>query len=298
MKPPALRPVVIIGAARSGTKILRDSLSVALGVPCLPYDVGFVWGYGTESREDDCLSATDLTPGSERLIRRFLGRYADTEGRLIEKSVSNTLRVPFVAAVLPGATFVHLIRDGVDVAESTRRQWTAPPDYRYLAGKARHFPLRLAPTYGRRYAASLVRRRLAADGRVATWGPRYPGMITELAQTDLLTVCARQWRESVNRARQGLAETGVRAVEVRYETLVKDPAAALDRIADVCELSTTPTSLAAAAAGIRPDRTGHGRTTLTDTELQQLDDEIGADLAALEYQRPRQDPQPRGEIPT
>jgi len=296
MKPSPLRPVVIIGAARSGTKILRDSLSVALGVPCLPYDVGYVWGYGNESREDDCLTATDLTPRSERLIRRFLGRYADVEGRLIEKSVSNTLRVPFVAAVLPGATFVHLVRDGVDVAESSRRQWTAPPDYRYLVRKARHFPLRMVPTYGRRYAASLLRRRVADDGRVATWGPRYPGMITELAQTDLLTVCARQWRESVNRARRGLAETGVRAVEVRYETFVQDPAATLDRVADFCGLSTTPTSLAAASTAIRPDRTGHGRHTLTETELEDLDDEIGADLAVLDYERPRQGPR-RGDLP-
>jgi len=276
MKPSPLRPVVIIGAARSGTKILRDSLSVALGVPCLPYDVGYVWGYGNESREDDCLTATDLTPRSERLIRRFLGRYADVEGRLIEKSVSNTLRVPFVAAVLPGATFVHLVRDGVDVAESSRRQWTAPPDYRYLVRKARHFPLRMVPTYGRRYAASLLRRRVADDGRVATWGPRYPGMITELAQ--------------------GLAETGVRAVEVRYETFVQDPAATLDRVADFCGLSTTPTSLAAASTAIRPDRTGHGRHTLTETELEDLDDEIGADLAVLDYERPRQGPR-RGDLP-
>ena len=43
-----LEPIVLIGAARSGTKILRDALATALGVPQVPYDVGYVWRYGNE----------------------------------------------------------------------------------------------------------------------------------------------------------------------------------------------------------------------------------------------------------
>ena len=99
---------------------------------------------------------------------------------MIEKSVGNTLRVGYVAEIVPDAIFVHLVRNGVDVAESTRRQWQSPVEYGYLRDKVRHFPLRMVPTYGRSYAASLLRRRLAGDGRVASWGPRYPGIDRDL----------------------------------------------------------------------------------------------------------------------
>ena len=174
------RRVVLIGAARSGTKILRDSLAEAAGAGAVPYDIGYVWRAGALDHPNDALDPASLSPRVRDFIARFVDGYAEGQPPVvIEKSVGNTMRVPFVASVLPNATYVHLIRDGVDVVESTRRQWIAPADYRYLAGKARHFPLRMGPTYGRRYIGSLLRRRVARDGRVANWGPRYPGIDTD-----------------------------------------------------------------------------------------------------------------------
>ena len=148
--------VVIIGAARSGTKMLRDALAIATGAGAVPYDIGYVWRIGKRARR----RATCSSPISSRnergdLVTRFIDRYsAGSPPAVIEKTVGNTLRVPFVAAAIPDARFVHLIRDGIDVAESVRRQWTSKTDWRYLAAKARHFPPRFIPGYGRRYAAS------------------------------------------------------------------------------------------------------------------------------------------------
>ncbi len=283
---PGARHVVIVGAARSGTKILRDTLAAATGGGVVPYDIGFVWRVG-QSPPDDVLDPATATPRRRRFITGYLERYAAGEPRaVIEKTVGNTLRVPFVSAVLPGAAYVHLLRDGVDVAESTMRQWSAPADARYLRDKVRHFPLRLAPTYGRAYALSLLRRRLKADARVASWGPRYPGIDRDLRDAGLLTVCARQWRASVTTARRDFADLGLPVLEVRYEDLVARPAAVLSDVADFCDLPSDVGSLEAASRRIVPGRSGVGAASLEASELSALDTEIGDLLEELGYDRP------------
>lgn len=286
-RPPAPLRVVLIGAARSGTKVVRDALSHAAGAGAVPYDIGFVWRAGHQQHPDDVLDPAWLTPRAKKFVAGFVDGYAAGQPpAVIEKTVGNTLRVPYVAEVLPDAVFVHLIRDGVDVAESTLRQWREPADYRYLARKIRHFPLRLAPTYGRRYVQSLVRRRAADDRRVATWGARYPGIEDDLVAAELLTVCARQWRESVSRARQDLGASEVPTIEVRYERLIANPREELARMSEFCGLGTSLESLAGAAAKIEPGRGGQGRRALPAADLALLDVEIGDLLTELGYDRP------------
>lgn len=289
MSNPVERPrhIVVIGAARSGTKILRDSLAMATGTGAVPYDIGYVWRFGNPDHPDDVLDPSGLTPATREFVTNFIDKYAaGTPPGVIEKTVGNTMRVPYVAALLPDARFVHLIRDGVDVAESTFRQWREPTDYGYLASKLRHFPVRMLLTYGRTYALSILRRGVARDGRVATWGPRYPGIDADLRAGDLLMVCARQWRESVVRARRDLDVLGVPFLDVRYESLVTNPEAELTRIGQFCGLPMSVESLAAASARINPGRSGHGSRTLPTLEIARIDAEIGPLLTELGYDRP------------
>ena len=167
------------------------------------------------------------------------------------------------------------------------RQWREPADYRYLARKVRHFPARMLPTYGRAYAASLLRRRVSGDGRVSSWGPRYPGIDADLRSGDLLTVCARQWRESVVRATRDLETVDAPVIQVRYEELVDRPREVLARVADFCSLSATDAELAQAAGRVSPGRAGHGSRSLDDAQLATLDAEIGEVMEGLGYPRPR-----------
>lgn len=281
-----LRPVVLIGAARSGTKITRDALAMAVGVPAVPYDVGYVWRYGNDRHPDDRLLAEDVRPRTRRLVHSFLGRYTRSDGLVIEKSVGNALRVGYVAEIVPDAIFVHLVRNGIDVAESTYRQWKSPVEYGYLREKLRHFPVRMVPTYGLGYATSLVRRRVAADGRVASWGPRYAGIDQDLHTEDLLTICARQWRESVTLALEDLATVDAPVIEVRYEDLVSDPASQLRRLASFAGLPVQESALLAAAATVRGDRAGAGGRSLTPADLGTLDHEIGGLMKVVGYPPP------------
>ena len=285
-----LRPIVLIGAARSGTKVLRDSLAASLGVPTVPYDVGYVWRYGNESRPDDRLTPEDVKPKTRRMVRRFLGGYADPDGWVVEKTVGNTLRVRFVAELLPEAFFVHLVRDGVEVAHSARREWEAPADLRYLLAKTRHFPLRLTPSYGRKFLVGATvgrwRTTRAGEGHAPTWGPRYPGIDLDLEERGLLTVTARQWRASVEAATSDRAEVPQQVVTLRYESLVADPAGTLARVTRAIGAPLDDSRLKEASAMI-VSRPGSGaRDTLARAERDLLKGEIGYLLEDLGYDAP------------
>lgn len=284
---PAARRIVILGAARSGTKALRDALALATGAGRVPYDIGYVWRHGNEHRPDDVLETAAVDQRARRFIRQFVDRYAAGEPpTVIEKTVGNSLRLPVVAAVFPDAALVHLIRDGVDVAESAYRQWTAPVGLRYLLAKLPHVPLRLAPRYGAKYLRSVIRRHLPGDRRLASWGPRYRGIDEDLRREELLVVCARQWRESVTRTREDADRLGLRLYEIRYERLVADPERELVGLISALGLSHSSDRLREAARRLTPNRQGVGRRRLDRRERALLEDEIGDLLDALRYQRP------------
>ena len=69
-------------------------------------------------------------------LRAFYAMYAEQQGkpRCGEKTPAYVFMMPLIAALLPEAHFVHLIRDPGDTALSWRRTWFAPSqDLRVLA---------------------------------------------------------------------------------------------------------------------------------------------------------------------
>jgi hypothetical protein len=222
-------PVVVIGAARSGTKLLRDLIASHPRFHAVPYDVNYLWRMGTESVPYDDRDPADATPWVTARVREQLGRRAAPGSTLVEKTVSNTLRVAFVHRILPDARFVHLLRDGRDVIASAYDQWRAPVDWRYTLAKARQYPLLSAPAYALRWAATRLLRR--GTSLPPVWGPAYRGIHEDLRLLPLLQVCARQWQRSVAASLDQLAEVPPeRVLTVSYARLVSDPEAELARV--------------------------------------------------------------------
>lgn len=221
--PSSPQPVFLIGAGRSGTKFVRDMLGAANDVAAVPYDVGYVWRTGNESVDHDELDPSTVTGELRSYIRRTLLRLAgatETSKVLLEKSVPNSLRVAFLHAVYPDAKFVHLVRDGRAVVESSIRQWQAPAATGYLLGKLRYFPWSNF-RYAFWYIKNQVLTRSGSNRRI--WGPRYRGMDRDVVDESLETVCARQWRVCVSRAREQLATIpDDQVMTIHYEDLVND----------------------------------------------------------------------------
>ncbi len=220
-------PIFLIGAARSGTKFARSILNASNCATAIEYDVNYIWRYGNENIEHDELDPSSVTSKIRSYISSQLYRLAKItpEGGevLIEKTVSNTLRVLFIEAVFPNARYVHLIRDGRAVTESALRLWQAPPDTGSLVKKLRQIPLSSVGYifwFGFNYLKGIATGR--RGGKV--WGPRYKGLSKEVdGGMPLIEICARQWQRSVEKACAGLKQIPPdRVFTLRYEDLVQN----------------------------------------------------------------------------
>ena len=213
-------PIILVAAARSGTKFLRDILASGHGTAAVPYDVNYIWRYGAEKAADDALDPAALTNKRRRFIQTSLRSLAKArkDDILIEKTVASTLRVPFVDAVFPDARYVHLIRDGREVTESAMRQWQAPPNWPALLQKVRDIPIQnlgYVGWFGLNFVKGLFSGR--KGGKV--WGPRFPGIDAMAERGPLAKVCAQQWLESYTRASldlSNLSNAYSRVFTIRY----------------------------------------------------------------------------------
>lgn len=149
---------VVVGAPRSGTTLLRLMLDAHPDL-AIPPETSFLAAVAALNESDGDLrtrfleTITAYPPGApnwqdfglarEALaeavqmlepftvadgLRAFYRLYAQRfdKSRWGEKTPDYSLHVGTIAALLPEARFVHLIRDGRDVAASWRQQWFSP----------------------------------------------------------------------------------------------------------------------------------------------------------------------------
>jgi hypothetical protein len=259
--------VIILGAARSGTKYLRDVLATAPNAACVPYDINYIWRFGSEGHLNDALPASLVTDSKARFIRAQVHRLAAIDPSaptvVFEKTVGSTLRVPFVDAVFPEAKFIHLVRDGRAVTESAMRQWQEPMNWRRLFEKARGLPLQNLG-YAGWFATNFAKGLFSGRGGGRVWGPRYPGIDEDVARgRDLAEICAEQWRASVAAAREGLRAIPVeRQITIRYDALVGGTDA-LGNVAEFCGLENVDDVLQAHRARVIAKADDKWRTALS-----------------------------------
>jgi len=220
-------PVVIIGAPRSGTNLLRDLLCQARGFGTWPCDeINLLWRHGNARHPDDALPPAAATPAVVRGLRRGFADIARLTGArtVVEKTCANSLRVAFVDRVLPDARYLFIVRDGRDAAASAVRRFSAPMDWRYTLRKLRYVPAGDVPRYALDFARNRATRLLHRDRRLAFWGPKFPGHADFARHAPVPEICARQWRECVESAARDFASIDpARVLELRYESLVRRP---------------------------------------------------------------------------
>lgn len=222
------RPVIILGAPRAGTSVLGRMLAAH---PAFVHvkEPRFVWRYGNDGLSDA------LPPGAARPeVIRHIHRHFDAAvaarpgARLLEKTPSNSLRVPFVDKVFPDAQYIHITRNGYDAALSIRWYWL---NFTKGLGQGRKgsaetiLSQRMKEVHPRQvpfYLGEMVGRLIPRPAGVprTLWGPRLPGMRQMLREMDLLEIAALQWRTCVERARiDGMAVAADRYLELRLEDL-------------------------------------------------------------------------------
>jgi hypothetical protein len=264
----APQPLILIGAARSGTKLLRDLIAAHPAVDRVPYDVNYIWRLGNEDLPHDELPVERLTPALCARLRRKVAQAAGGKApNFVEKTVGNCLRVPYVCAVFPEARFIHLVRDGLDVVESVYRQWLAPPDWTYVVRKALHYPLLDSFGYAREYATGLISKLIRPQAQAQhLWGPRYAGIYQDVARLALVEVCAIQWARCVTLAATALQRLPPeQLLTVRYESFVQDPLRHLEQVAAFAGLAAQPYR-ALDLSVVTPSTIGNGARRLAEAQ--------------------------------
>jgi hypothetical protein len=268
-------PVVILGAGRSGTNILRDVLSASDLITTWPCDeINYIWRHGNARVAHDAFTADMASP---RIGRYIAGAFNKQAARgdattVLEKTCASSLRVPFIREVMPTARFVVIERDPIDVVASAMKRWRGELDSAYIASKARFVPLLDLPYYGSRYLWHRVRKARSADGTLPSWGPRFPGIDEAVATEPLHVVCARQWAACVSSTRAALAadQTAV-AHSIRYEELATAPAAVISRVSTFVLGEVRADVVAAAESSLSPSSIGRGRSELSDAEVRDVE---------------------------
>ena len=216
--PPGPPAPFIVGVGRSGTTLLRLMLDSHPEL-AIPPETHFVpalirecerWRASPEKLLETLVNHPepgwkDMALDREDLLRRWRAisplqtpdviravyeAYADREGkpRWGDKTPRYVRKMGRIQRVLPEARFIHLIRDGRDVALSTRRRmerWNRP----------------------------------------------------KAVETERM---ARRWRSRILKARITGRRFGERYIEMRYESLVRNPTDELHRVCELIELEFDP----------------------------------------------------------
>ena len=282
------KPIIIIAAGRSGTKMLRDVLCTHSRLTTWPCDeINPIWRHGHARYPTDELRAEHATDRVIRYIRsRFdaLLRSRGGGGRVVEKTCANSLRVEYVHRVFPEAHYLHLVRDGRDVAASARRRWTGDTGADYMLRKARWVPPSDLPWYAGVFVWNRVIRALSKEKQLGTWGPRFEGIDSLVRELSLIEVCGIQWARCVESARCGFA--GVpsgQVLSVRYEELVREPSKVFAEVFRFCDLDLESGCRRRIDEMVTGRNVGKHQTELSKEELARLIPHIRETLLSEGY---------------
>ena len=164
--------------------------------------------------------------------------------RFLSKETANNRRLGLIDEMFPDAYYVHVIRDGRAVANSTLRvPWWNDTHIWWLGHTARQWQ---------------------EQGR------------------EPVELCGLYWQRAVEEISKAGESLGSRYMEVRYENLTHDVKGALGTIFDFCQLGDASEYLNQLPEQL-PDMNYKWRKQLTEEQKRALHDSIGTYLVELGY---------------
>ena len=134
----SLRPkrwIFVIGCYNSGTTLLANMLTAHPEISGLPTEGVALTDalprpeeFGWVRMWSQCYSKMRLEPGpgmadrAERIKRQWSLWYKKNAPNLLEKSIANAIRMPFLQEHFQPAYFIYIVRNGYAVAEGIRRK--------------------------------------------------------------------------------------------------------------------------------------------------------------------------------
>jgi len=268
------QPIIIIGAPRSGTNMLRDVLTRLPNVGTWPCDeINYIWKHGNISYPSDEFPPDLARQNVKRYIRNKFKEIAKkwNSNIVVEKTCANSLRVGFVDCIIPEARYVFIKRNGIDAIASIIRRWKAKLDIPYILRKSKYVPLADIPYYATQYLKNRLYRIASNEKRLAYWGPKIEGMESLLKSYDLETVCALQWKKCVDSATKAFKNMLSRKyIEVSYEDFVRNPKEEMKKIVHFLGLNVNELVLEKAVYDVNDRNIGKGYKELKRETIDRL----------------------------
>jgi hypothetical protein len=173
----------------------------------------------------------------------------------MEKTPANILKIPYVRAIFPEATYLFIVRNPFSFISSVELKWQRTLSLKGIRRRLQSTPPTQLHYYLGRLLGGYFSKWVLRRKYMSVWGPRYAGMEQDLKTQDRLVVIARQWSVCSRKAEDALAqfEEG-RVLRLRYEDFVADPVRDLERICVHARLEMTEAMVAAAKEWVKPDR--------------------------------------------
>jgi len=227
-------PIFIIGAARSGTNMLRDILTSIDGYCTWDCDeINPIFRHGNLDHYNDVFTKKMATTRVKEFIRKEFVKIsrAHKGAQVIEKTCANTLRLPFLKEIFPEARYIYIYRDGRDATASAIKRWKAPFELKYTLNKARYIPKLDLPYYVWKFG-KLRLLQLLGEKKLKFWGVKIPELESLIMKSSLAEVCAWQWRVCNEHTINALKhiEDKNKCI-VKYEDFVMSP---MDELMRVC----------------------------------------------------------------
>lgn len=280
--------IIIIGAPRSGTNMLRDILCEFKGVGTWPCDeINYIWRHGNITRETDQFNKNLVTPKIKKFINNEFDKIAKTYDLdiVVEKTCANSLRVPFVDEVIPDAKYIFIYRDGVDAAGSAKKRWTAKLDIPYIIKKVKYVPIVDLPYYGIRYFWHRIYKLFSKEKRLALWGPQFDGLDDALKKYSLEEVGALQWKKCVDLSEEAFRDIkDDRIVRVKYEDFVTSPEQELKKILEQIEIKFNDKDIQEATKNVSNKSLGKGRKAFNNEQTNKITNLIKESLERYGYE--------------
>ena len=254
-------PIFLLGNVRSGTTMIQRILGMHPEVVTW-FEPRPIWVYADPKRPHDRFVEADATEPVKRYIRRRFLRYQRAHGglRIMEKTPSNLMRIPYVQAIFPEARYIYTVRNPLSCLSSAELKWQQEITWGKTRRRIAETPLIHLPYYGRLWLREKFRRRVLRQKYTRLWGVRYPGIENDVGKLSVEEIVAKQWVACCRQADQDLAEWHEEnLLRIRYETFVADPVAESRRVCEHVGLPFPDELADRIAAFVDPNRQGKWR---------------------------------------
>ncbi len=273
-------PIILFGNVRSGTSMMHDLFDLHPQIKSW-YEPRTVWVYADPARKHDRFDASDATPRVKRYIRKRFLKFQRTHGnrRIMEKTPSNLLRIPYVDAIFPEAKYVYMVREPLANLSSSEIRWRTPIHMQHTLERLRETPKLQLHFYLGRFLYDNISVRILKRKHVSVWGVRYPGVYDDLNTLTTEQVIAKQWVKCCQQASADLAEIDpARVLRIRYEDFVASPVDQFQEIARHFDIEVTPAIECALRETVDPGR---------QNKWRRLDEQILRDCLPILHKQMR-----------